>query len=217
MASCRRSFALTASVTARGAATRQPRPAGTASSATGLPRRNDGAPTHGSGRMAFGVTRWTAIGMNSQLVRHGRRCRANQGAARQNGPSLREPDSREGGAALNEPIGRRPVLAGAAASSLLLARPARATELDPPSGPVRGVAADGVSAFLGLPYAAPPVGPLRYASPAPPRPAPRWAGRRPPSRPSAAAQHGSMSRRSRRPGTACSSTSGRPTRAAGVR
>jgi para-nitrobenzyl esterase len=76
---------------------------------------------------------------------------------------------------LNKPIGRRPVLAGAAASSLLLARPARATELDPPCGPVRGVAADGVSAFLGLPYAAPPVGPLRYASP---RPAPRWAERR---------------------------------------
>jgi len=76
---------------------------------------------------------------------------------------------------LNKPIGRRPVLAGAAASSLLLARPTWATELDPPCGPVRGVAADGVSAFLGLPYAAPPVGPLRYASP---RPAPRWAERR---------------------------------------
>jgi len=77
---------------------------------------------------------------------------------------------------LNEFIGRRPVLAGATASGLLLlARPAGAMELDPPCGPVRGVATDGVSAFLGLPYAAPPVGLLRYASP---RPALRWAERR---------------------------------------
>lgn len=35
----------------------------------------------------------------------------------------------------------------------------------PPCGPVTGLEGDGVRAFLGIPYAAPPVGPLRYASP----------------------------------------------------
>ncbi|MGK5683589.1 carboxylesterase/lipase family protein [Actinoplanes sp. URMC 104] len=38
-------------------------------------------------------------------------------------------------------------------------------------GPVRGVAGDGYRTFLGLPYAAPPVGELRWR---PPRPVQRW-------------------------------------------
>jgi len=69
-------------------------------------------------------------------------------------------------------IGRRPFLVRTAAAGAVLAgHGARAAELEPPCGPVRGVAAGGVTAFLGVPYAAPPVGPLRYASP---RPAARW-------------------------------------------
>ncbi len=42
-------------------------------------------------------------------------------------------------------------------------------------GAVRGVCSDGVVAFRGLPYAAPPVGPLRWR---PPRPATPWIGER---------------------------------------
>jgi para-nitrobenzyl esterase len=41
------------------------------------------------------------------------------------------------------------------------------------NGVVRGAAGDGVENFLGLPYAAPPVGKLRFA---PPRPARPWSG-----------------------------------------
>jgi para-nitrobenzyl esterase len=40
-------------------------------------------------------------------------------------------------------------------------------------GPVRGVVQDGISTFRGIPYAAPPVGPLRWRAPAPVTP---WKG-----------------------------------------
>jgi para-nitrobenzyl esterase len=49
-------------------------------------------------------------------------------------------------------------------------------------GLVRGVAAGATNQFLGIPYAAPPVGDLRWR---PPRPAARWAGVRDASRPGA--------------------------------
>jgi para-nitrobenzyl esterase len=44
------------------------------------------------------------------------------------------------------------------------------------AGSVQGFTADGISVFRGVPYAAPPVGPLRYAKAVPP---PAWPGVRP--------------------------------------
>ncbi|MCE3552338.1 carboxylesterase family protein [Pseudonocardia sp. RS11V-5] len=49
----------------------------------------------------------------------------------------------------------------------------RAPEAVTTAGRIRGVEKDGVARFLGVPYAAPPVGPLRFAAPAP---APAWDG-----------------------------------------
>jgi para-nitrobenzyl esterase len=40
-------------------------------------------------------------------------------------------------------------------------------------GPLRGTLEDGVTVFRGIPYARPPVGPLRFAPPQPPAP---WSG-----------------------------------------
>ena len=54
------------------------------------------------------------------------------------------------------------------------AEPARTVRLD--TGRAAGVATGGVAAYLGMPYAAPPVGDLRWR---PPRPAASWTGVRP--------------------------------------
>ena len=48
-----------------------------------------------------------------------------------------------------------------------------------PAGAVRGEAKEGLRIFLGLPYAAPPIGPLRWKPPVPP---PAWQGVRDASR-----------------------------------
>jgi para-nitrobenzyl esterase len=54
----------------------------------------------------------------------------------------------------------------------------------PPVGALRGAALDGVLAFKGIPYAAPPVGPLRYRSP---QPFASWTGEKDATRAGAAA------------------------------
>ncbi len=67
-------------------------------------------------------------------------------------------------------IQRRILLASGAALAAGRAR-AQTRATDAPCGPLLGLDGDGVQAFLGVPYAAPPTGPLRYA---PPQPMPRW-------------------------------------------
>src|SRR5215831_10908779 len=52
------------------------------------------------------------------------------------------------------------------------------------SGVARGVATGGILRFMGLPYAAPPVGPNRFALPKPPQ---AWQGERDATRPGAVA------------------------------
>lgn len=66
---------------------------------------------------------------------------------------------------------------------MLIAMPVSARTLDgapirvaAPAGVVEGRARDGVEAFAGIPYAQPPVGPLRWR---PPAAVPRWKGARP--------------------------------------
>ncbi|MBC6982883.1 carboxylesterase/lipase family protein [Caulobacter sp. 17J80-11] len=61
---------------------------------------------------------------------------------------------------------------GVVATLLLAAAPAlAATTVRTESGRVRGVEADGIASWLGVPYAAPPLGELRWR---PPQPARRW-------------------------------------------
>jgi len=62
------------------------------------------------------------------------------------------------------------------AATLLTTPQARATAIaTPPAGAVVGLEKDGLQVFRGIPYAAPPVGNLRWQAP---RPAPTWTGRR---------------------------------------
>ncbi|NEB00473.1 carboxylesterase family protein [Streptomyces sp. SID13726] len=63
------------------------------------------------------------------------------------------------------------------------AAPAVGTTVRTHDGPVRGVAHDGYRTFDGIPYAAPPVGPLRWT---PPRPAKPWTETRDATRPASA-------------------------------
>ncbi|WP_260598161.1 carboxylesterase/lipase family protein [Sphingomonas endolithica] len=69
------------------------------------------------------------------------------------------------------------LLAGASALLLTAAAdvpvPAAAPVVKIASGSLRGQSRDGVTAFKGIPFAAPPVGPLRWRAP---QPAARWAG-----------------------------------------
>ena len=59
--------------------------------------------------------------------------------------------------------------------ALLLAGTAHAQEVRAPAGTLKGSTADGVTSFKGIPYAAAPVGPLRWHAPLP---APAWTSAR---------------------------------------
>jgi para-nitrobenzyl esterase len=63
--------------------------------------------------------------------------------------------------------------AGVFAAAALFAPMASATPVQTASGLVEGADEDGVLVFRGIPFAAPPVGPLRWRAPTPPAP---WAG-----------------------------------------
>src|SRR3954451_11054149 len=69
---------------------------------------------------------------------------------------------------------KKSLLASAVAFALLIAAPAAQAEVVQTSGgAVRGITRTNYDAWLGIPYAQPPVGRLRLKAPAP---APRWSG-----------------------------------------
>lgn len=62
------------------------------------------------------------------------------------------------------------MIRGIFVSAILLATPAAAQQVAIDSGTVAGATAEGVAAFKGIPYAAPPIGRLRWSAPAPVQP-----------------------------------------------
>lgn len=73
-------------------------------------------------------------------------------------------------------VSRQTLIAIAAAGLLASGLPgvvAAQQPVETEAGPVRGVVADGVEAFKGIPFAAPPVGDLRWRAP---QPAAKWSG-----------------------------------------
>ena len=65
------------------------------------------------------------------------------------------------------------ILAALAAAIFVFDANAEVREAGVTGGRVAGVSADGVVSFKGIPFAAPPVGPLRWRSPQPVKP---WTG-----------------------------------------
>lgn len=69
--------------------------------------------------------------------------------------------------------GTAALLLAPAVSAVAAAQPPNPLVVQTDKGAIQGKSADGVDSFLGIPYAAPPVGALRWQ---PPQPAARWSG-----------------------------------------